>query len=317
MKAIIYQISLGLCLMSCAGSAWALCRGTQLQSTITEQQIKEIRPARDAPVGSVLHTIRINQGVAKVKCEGGEFFTYGFVQEQTPVRIAGMTHVYETGIAGIGVRIFWPHEGKVFIPSPMKTPQYLNNYEYSPPQDFTLYFIKTGGIQTSVSKNLTVQVRYGGLVTNRLIFSGLYYEPRFRSCLPEQFNQSVEMPPIRARELGGVGGTAGAKPFSIKLSCEADLKVAYRIDSPGQKNNVIQNANEEGMAKGVGVQLFKGDAGSNEVQPLKTRTEVGVSAAPGAPFGVVLPLTARYYQTEPKVTGGKVSATATVTFFYE
>lgn len=313
----VHHAGLGLWLMSLAAPAWAACTGNALESSITAQQLNEIRPARDATVGSVIHTIRINDGPGYAKCQGGEPFTYGFVQNMAAIPIQGLTRVYPSGIPGIGVRIFWPHEGGVYFPSPMTPPRALSNYQYRPPQDFTIDFVKTGTIQSGTIGNLNVEVKYGALVANRLKFMGLRYEAKVRSCLPDQFEQQVEMPSIRARDLGQVGATAGPKPFAIKLSCDADLKVAYRIDSPGQKNNVIPNADEDGMAKGVGVQLFKGDASSNAVQLLETRTEVETGSSPGLPFGVLIPLTARYYQTASEVTAGKVSATATVTFFYE
>ncbi|WAI83803.1 MULTISPECIES: fimbrial protein [Achromobacter] len=315
MKAVIRQASLALLLTSLGGSAWAACTGDRLVTTITEQQLDAVRPARDAPVGSTIHTLSIDGGVAKVQCTSiRDLFTYGFVTNLGAV--PGQDKVYASGIPGIGVRIFWPHEGGVYLPSPMTPKKALGPWEYHPPQIFTIEFIKTGPIQSGVSGDLRVEVRYGSLLSNLIVFNNLRYDAKIRSCLPTKSEQQVDLLPIRARDLGHVGATAAPKAFVIDLACDPGVKVAYRIDAPDQENNVIKNSTLDGMAKGVGLQLLMGDVGSNVVQPLETRTEIPSTPHAG-PVIVSIPLGARYYQTEPKITGGPVSATATVTLFYE
>ncbi|WP_332612481.1 fimbrial protein [Achromobacter sp. ESBL13] len=315
MKAIIRGFSLGLLLMSASGSIWASCSGDRRVTTITEAQLDAVRPGRDAPVGSTIHSISINDPAAKVKCTSTrDTFSYGFVSNPTPV--AGYDRVYASGIPGIGVRVFWPHEYGVFMPSPMTPKRNLNPWDYTPPQTFRIDFIKTGPIQSGTTRDLRVEVRYSALVSNAIVFNNLGYDAKIISCLPIDSEMKVDMPTIRDRDLGHVGATAGAHPFTVNLACDPGVKVAYRIDAPGQENNVIRNSSAEGMAKGVGVQLVMGDVGSNVVQPLETRMEI-TSTPNAGPAIVSIPLAARYYQTAPTFTGGKISATATMTLFYE
>ncbi|MCS3509563.1 fimbrial protein [Achromobacter sp. JUb104] len=303
-------------LMSAGRPVWAACTGQSLTTTITAQHLKEMKPPRDAAIGSTIYKKTINEGIAYLQCNTvGERFEYGL--QAGAKAVPGYKNVYESGIPGIGMRIFWTHEGGVY----MNYPRYgfkLGNYKYYPPQHFEFELIKIGPIKSGVSFAHRADVYYGALRSNMVVFSNVAYEVNSSGCtVVDGQLVEVELLTINNRHLGHRGATAADKAFNIKLDCDQGVKVAYRIDADGTPEHVIKNAQGGDMARGVGVQLLQGDLGSNVVQPLATRTEFTTTVTTVDKERLTIPLVARYYQTDDTLVAGKINATATVTLFYE
>ncbi len=313
LRRAVFGVSLLMCVVR---PAWAACTGESLSTYITAQDLKEMKPPRDAAVGSIIYSKNIDQGIGYLRCTtNGEWFSYGLQAGAKPV--PGYKDVYESGIPGIGMRIFWTHEGGVYMNYPRIRFQ-LRNWQYYPPQKFTFTLIKTGPIKSGVSFAHRADVYYGALRSNMVEFSNVAYEVNSMGCtVRDGQTVKVDLLTINNRHLGHRGATAGEKAFGINLECDQGVKVAYRIDADGTPEHVIKNAQGDGMARGVGVQLLQGDLGSNVVQPLGTRTALTTAVTTVDKERLSIPLVARYYQTDDTLVAGLINATATVTLFYE
>lgn len=114
----------------------------------------------------------------------------------------------------------------------------------------------------------------------------------------------------------GIGSTASTQTFNVSLTCSQATKAKITL-SPGSSgafnaaNGVINldPATTGTVATGVGIQLLY----NNAVAPLNSAISVGSVAAAG---NLTVPLSARYYQTASKVTGGVANGTATFTMTY-
>ena len=316
MKITLHRAAIAVALlMAFLRPAWSACTGMSLVTTITAQDLKNMKPPRDATLGSPLLVKLIDEGIAKVSCNtNGEWFVYGFLAGEKPV--PGYENVFETGIPGIGMRVYWTHEGGVFMKSPGPRRQ-IRNWQYSPPQRFFFELIKIGPIQSGVTSVHRVEVWYGKLRSNMINFSNVAYEASSIGCkVVSEKNAQIELPLINNRHLGHRGATAGAKGFSIDLECDKGVRVGYQIDADATPDHVIRSAQGPGMARGVGVQLVEGDAGSNRVQPLGIPAGFTHLATTVDAERISIPLAARYYQMDDALVAGNVSATATVTLLY-
>ena len=114
----------------------------------------------------------------------------------------------------------------------------------------------------------------------------------------------------------GIGSTANTQTFNVSLTCSqaASAKITLSPGSSGAYNaaNGVINLDPSTtgtVATGVGIQLLY----NNAVAPLNSAISVGSLTAAG---NLTVPLSARYYQTASKVTGGVANGTATFTMTY-
>lgn len=114
----------------------------------------------------------------------------------------------------------------------------------------------------------------------------------------------------------GIGSTANTQTFNVSLTCSqaTNAKITLSPGSSGAFNaaNGVLNldpATTGTAATGVGIQLLY----NNAAAPLNSAISVGSLTAAG---NLTVPLSARYYQTASKVTGGVANGTATFTMTY-
>lgn len=278
---------------------------------------------RDAPVGSVLFDTDgwIGSGVASVSCSGpgtvrlDHGFTQGAVRTE-------LTYVYETGVPGVGIKVAWnnnankpsaPMSGGTYMGYPRQTLQ-ISAYPYSPAQRWWIQLIKTGPIETGTFNIPPIRVYYHNLLTNELTFPPTQLVFTQKGCRLRTPNTTVQLPFANLHHFRGVGSGTRPKAFNLELECDPDVRVSYRVDGLQAADSVLKNGEGSGMAKGVGVQLLKGE-GSGMPLVLGTKTYHLSSGATGGPS--VIPLIARYYQVGPTVSPGEVITIATLTLFYE
>ncbi|SDK46582.1 Pilin (type 1 fimbria component protein) [Pseudomonas delhiensis] len=240
---------------------------------------------------------------------------------------SGYPSVFKTNIEGIGISVYWcnynscnPNYNNVTpIPSLAWS---VTGVQYPLKNSWWVRLVKTGPIlnggQLQVSGTSTVS--YQNLAVARLTFSGATAVTS-RACEINPDSQSITVPlPTVLRTdfpsgLGVLADNGKARAFSINMQCDSGVKIWYRVDGASSGNNVLDNATGAGMASGVGVQLFYGDASSTQVLPLATKQLRGSTGSATLP--VSIPLAAKYYKTASTVTGGQVAVTATFTLTYE
>jgi type 1 fimbria pilin len=127
----------------------------------------------------------------------------------------------------------------------------------------------------------------------------------------------------RTSDFGGVSSTTDAVPFNITLNnCDADpgdINIAWaniRLETtngsvpiPGVEGGFTLGAGSG--ATGVGIQILKADG----LTPVALQREVPLAAI--SPGSTVLDLSARMYQTDPKVNAGVVKGALNFTVSYQ
>ncbi|WP_387691732.1 fimbrial protein [Photorhabdus sp. RM71S] len=142
------------------------------------------------------------------------------------------------------------------------------------------------------------------------------YTIKTQTCSTTTPRPMVDFGRVKSYLFKGIGSTAGNAGFNIEIKCTESVKP--KITFSGEKINyapdsIIQlnNPNSKNTAKGVGIQiLYMGTTPVSLENPL-----VFGYAATNVTYK--LPFTARYYQTDEKITGGKANATAYFTIQYE
>ncbi|MGZ0783828.1 fimbrial protein [Pseudomonas saponiphila] len=295
--------------------AWAnTCTGSPLSTNFTSADFAMLKPPRDIPVGSTILVKEIDQGKTTMTCSGnGLWFDYGFVGGATKT---AYEHVYETGVPGIGMRIYWYNEGGVYMEWP-RFERRLNPSTYTPPHKFKLELVKTGPIGSGKFSNHRIRIYYHNQLSNEILFNNVSYTAQSRGCAVARPVQTVIMPAVPLSKFTTDGIPFSPTSFEIDLKCDKGVKVAYVIDGANANMHILLNSNGEGMAKGVGLILLQGDANSEVGQMLGTRTEFKTTQTTVDGEMLNIPLTVFYMYYGPKVTAGYVRTNAMVTFIYE
>ncbi|WP_445374074.1 fimbrial protein [Photorhabdus tasmaniensis] len=142
------------------------------------------------------------------------------------------------------------------------------------------------------------------------------YTIKTQTCSTTTPRPMVDFGRVNSFLFKGIGSTVGNAGFNIEIKCTKNVKP--KITFSGERVNyapdsVIQlnNHNSKNTAKGVGIQiLYMGTTPVSLESPL-------VFGYATANTTYTLPFTARYYQTDEKITGGKANAIAHFTIQYE
>ncbi|BAQ82295.1 putative fimbrial protein [Pseudomonas sp. St29] len=280
----------------------------------TSADFAMLKPPRDIPVGSTILVKEIDQGKTTMNCNGdGLWFDYGFVGGATKT---AYEHVYETGVPGIGMRIYWYNEGGVYMDWPRFERRITPN-AYLPPHKFKFELVKTGTISSGKFIDHKIRIYYHNQLSNEILFNNVSYTAQSRGCTVARPVQTVTMPTVPLGKFKPDATPIGPKSFAIDLECDKGVKVAYYITGLNSNLHILKNSEGKGMAKGVGLFLVQGDASSPILQELSTRTEFKTSQTTVDGELLSIPLTVFYFQYGPEVTAGDVLANATVTFMYE
>lgn len=201
------------------------------------------------------------------------------------------------------------------------------SYIYYPPEkkkitwkdigDIDVYLYKEGAIKSGRSLHAGIisllQTSNGiRLITIR---NKTRYHVTAQGCMALSGDQTVRFHDVYSSSFKGKGTTAGHADFNIGIECTEKIEPTITFSArtiSGAPESIIQlnRANAANTAKGIGVQILY----------------MGTPVPIGKPFVVGhsdrnarynLPFTARYYQTDDRITGGKANATAHFTVQYE
>ncbi|MGU7769618.1 fimbrial protein [Burkholderia sp. MR1-5-21] len=140
------------------------------------------------------------------------------------------------------------------------------------------------------------------------------------TCAPSSTQVAVDLGTHKLSKssgLGsGIGATSSSKSFTIGLKCDADVAGSFAVHltldgSAYNASDGILSLSSSSTAKGVGIQLLKGDG---KPVPLGKSWKV-TDMPPSSTLSV--PLTARYYQTASSASPGTANGTATFTISYK
>jgi type 1 fimbria pilin len=246
------------------------------------------------------------------------------------VGTAGANNIYPTNVPNIGIRILDP----LGRPYPMFNGGLWEEKatwgrDYAP----TIQLIKTGNItEGGVLSGAYAQYLYRG-PTGQAMVSYEFAEPvlvtpKVPTCNVTTPAISVSMGTMLAwKTFTGIGSTAPAQHFSIKLSCSGgDAETAVNIyatltdvTTPANRSSTL-SLSSDSKATGVGIQILKDDVVLSygaDSSALDNPNRWFAGKVKQGEAGLTIPLQARYVQTESRITPGPANANASFTMSYQ
>ncbi|NIF20384.1 fimbrial protein [Candidatus Pantoea multigeneris] len=222
-------------------------------------------------------------------------------------------HTYDTNIDGIGLTLYFGAG--------------LQRYFPYKSQDLNPVTAATGGtVIATLVKTAAGAVGSGRISTGRVANHSYDKLSVFNvnltgvntitpvACSVTQTAISVPMGDVLRSEFTGVGSVATSKAFSIPLNCDENTRVKITLDATADSSGIpgviaLNPSTSDKVASGVGVQVLR----NSTPVTLGSALQVGTVATSGV---YTIPLAARYYQTQARVTAGQANATATFTMTY-
>jgi type 1 fimbria pilin len=294
---------------------------------------------RDAPVGSTTASYPTS---FSFNCQGDPCCDRDIFVAFAPTPsalVSGYNNVYQTNVAGIGVRYTISNGPGTSCNS---MPATISNSSYqvtchqlvaaaSPGYNYTLtvsaQFIKTGAISpgalTTIPALAITNYMNNQAGTNSWgnLFSGSA-SGSFNSiaCSVKQSAIQVTLPQANTRSLTTVGATAGTTPFALALDCDAGVNVAVTLTDASNPSNTSTTL---GLAPGstsggVALQIVNGTTPVAYGPDSATAGNVNqwsAGKATGGAFNV--PLAAQYVRTAAALNPGTVNGVATFTMSYQ
>lgn len=299
-------------------------------------------------------TAPLSSSMPDVVCSTGPM--YKFYQYKTlPLGLAtNYTDVYQTNVAGIGVR---------YYASRVNYPSFPYNYQYStgnrfPIANYTLNFFiefiktaKTVSPGQVLASSLPITELAAGQEANKVVYARMTMSGQFTvttptcNIAPASASMTVQMGTHMANSFSGIGSGNDWKNASIRLiDCPQfygngysglTSQTATNNTTPTQyaltantwslsltpRNGVIDAANgimkiddETGKATGVGIQLSTSESVSGKIN---LTNGVKKSITQDGSTTITIPLYARYIQTESTIGAGKANGRLEYTITYQ
>ncbi|MDC9580799.1 fimbrial protein [Xenorhabdus sp. PR6a] len=284
---------------------------------------------RDHPIGTTIGEIRLDQMYEQDDIALCHKPTAAWWDEPGFVRAHyNNDAIYESGVPGVGIRIntWGPGYGIDWLPRIVEHPSTCNTSKY-PHGNGQLYCGRTWGYLTvqlikiapTTGSGETHRLRLtSARLGNGTIVNTFYLENTHivtQGCSLRQNTIFVNMGDIRKSEFRGINSTAGTQNFDLGLDCDANLNVQVLLDGRPAKSNAnniwaLDYSSDNVTATGIGLQILY------QNRPLSMRSTV-VSGSTQSGGYIQIPLSARYIQTDTRITPGKADATATVTLTYQ
>jgi type 1 fimbria pilin len=297
-----------------------------------------------APVGTTVSTLAPD--AFQLTCSfpsGGMSDTsatlYSDFKTTTPLA-AGFTDVYQTGIAGLGIRYTFNSSTCGAVNVVLANNSTRLSCPFSAPLDgprlpanvsVTAALVVTGTIAagaSSLSSAPQITIGYAtsdggaGYWNQSPLYTGSATGTlTHATCSVGQTDLAVLLPTADTRAFSaGVGTVAAPQPFSLSFACTTGAKVSMTLTdnvNPANRSSTLQ-LTAESTAKGIGIQVLNSAGtpvsfGPDSATPGNTNQWL-IGDSPNGPLQV--PLTARYISTGA-VSAGTVKALATFTMSYQ
>ncbi|KFK96212.1 hypothetical protein IV04_01200 [Serratia sp. Ag1] len=331
-----------LCGFFFTNKLWAACYAPSGTQNITITLPSTLVVARDVPSGTVVWESgwRVGVYVNNIYCDAPGAWTMAYLTSTVSSRglATGFTDVYNTTIPGVGIRIYYckascsgtavsgayNHRAMTTSAGPYESD--IGGGPFISQPGYFVQLVKiaaTVGTGTLTYSGVGAVAYYDVARSSQLTLTGTT-AGKSSACTVNNNSVTVTLPTVQLRSFTS-GSTSSSdanavKEFQINLVCGQNINVYYRIDGTTATTNVLANTTGTGRATGVGVQLFKGTAGSSVVQPLNALGTLGAPITTVDNQAVNIPLTAKYYMTVPllsSMTVGTVDTTATFTLSYQ
>lgn len=233
--------------------------------------------------------------------------------------VAGMTGVYPTGHAGIGMRMRDQNGNPLVGTGSCATTSSLGKTDAAGKFDLPASFelvktgpVATGPIQSATYNTGVLNTGYGlnGNNGNISVLSTVVLREVTCSVKTGTANQTISLPSASARSLASVGQTSERTPFQITMTCDPGIAISIKFESATADSGVASVLGSTGGATGVGVQLLDSTQKPvvlGQVLPLLALTTGNVT----------FPFFAQYYRLSAAIHPGPVNAAAIFTMSYQ
>jgi type 1 fimbria pilin len=308
-----------LCMMFfiCLDSAHANC--TSIGNVSDSSAMKNITVPRDAAIGSVIQTFNtpVENGNWASGCDGNEGLSYALTYSNKKSNYG--SHVYETDVPGIGIRVVNASDASMSFDTP------ASEYVYNA-TGFGWYGAKVELI--IIGKVSSGILHSGSMATMSIHNRSGYYQVGYTMNVTGSTVTSLACAVTSGDSLAFPIGNVTAEQFispgtvsqefstaNLGLSCDPDVNINVTLsgvqnpDSSEPSILSLSNQGQDGVAQGIGVQLFY------DGKPLELNKLLNLRKSSGAQE--TLPITARYIQTKEKIQAGSANATATLNLTYQ
>ncbi|MFM0720225.1 fimbrial protein [Paraburkholderia strydomiana] len=334
--------SLGILTMwvaGCAALLISLPAQAALQCTISGSaaiSFGTLTVPRDTPVGTAIGPLRSSTVSVNCPSNPGTVPPYNngwYIQYYPQLSVSAVAGVWNTGIAGIGIRVIDVTYGNKTM-STLNVGKWddfgapiTNTAAFQGSFTFTYQLVKTaaqvttGGainipqLFTLVSHNVPANVTSPTLVTISVNNTSIVAT----TCTVTTPSISVTLPAVNASALSPTGTTVGNTSLSIGLSCQAGANVYVTLTDATNPGNTTSNLTLASGSTATGVKLRVLNSGGS---PVSYGPDSAVAGNPnqwlvGASSSTTrIALTAQYISTGT-VGAGTVKGIATFTMSYQ
>ncbi|WP_081077714.1 fimbrial protein [Burkholderia stagnalis] len=297
-------------------------------------QVSDFDP--NVPDGTVIYKADLPEygTPGKLQCEYWiNLISYRGVKTEIGLTGSGWLagQLYSTGIAGIGMRFslpvtepygYWPKSSTHGAYWAAINPNGIIRVELIKTGPITAGGVISGEVAEVLAGGYDfndfkwVSIRVGGIIT---------IEPKVPTCRVATPAITVPLGSMPASTFTGVGSVSPSKPFNIVLQCSggetgtvANVYTTLTDHAdPGNVSDTLSLASDA-TATGIGIQVLNGSTvikyGPDSSAAGNTNQWKAGTTGNGT---FTIPLTARYIQTAPKVTGGTADGLATFTMSYQ
>ena len=244
--------------------------------------------------------------------------------------------VYNTNVPGIGISIsYFDNALNPGGTSPLPIYSAADKIYWRPladsfyrnAADYQVKLIKTGPISPGVLQlaGNVVQVWYGGgnapNYANSTLSTQMFFSNDINislaTCSISNPSVTVPLPKVSSAALSGPDTAAGVTAFDINMQC-GNTRVSYQLNANQYSASYYSLIVPTGTASGVAVDLQDRSTTPWSGVHLNSKTLL-LDTSGSSNVAVKLPLAARYYRPSGAVAlqPGSVTATATLTMFYE
>ncbi|MCX4171800.1 MULTISPECIES: fimbrial protein [Paraburkholderia] len=323
----------------CAGLIASVPAHAALQCTITGSaaiSFGTLTVPRDTPVGTAIGPVQSSTVSVNCPSNPGTVPPYNngwYIQYYPQLTSSAVTGVWNTGIAGIGIKVVDVTYGNTTLSSlavgkwgdfgaPITTTAaFQGSFTFTYQLVKTAAQVTTGGavnipqVLTLVSHNIPVNITSPALVTISVNNTSIVAT----TCTVTTPSVSVTLPTVNASALSPVGTTVGNTNLSIGLSCQAGANVYVTLTDATTPGNTTSNLTLASGSTATGVALRVLNSGGTAVSygpdsavaGNRNQWLVGASSSTTR-----IPLTAQYISTGT-VGPGTVKGLATFTMSYQ
>lgn len=253
-------------------------------------------------------------------CTAASTFNKDVVACPTAAAVSGMTDVYPTGLAGVGMRmrnkdgVSLVGTGSCGVTSSLGKTDSAGNFDVSG----TFELVKTGTAATGTigaaasyaTGILNTNVPLNNANNKMSVTSTTPFRSVTCSVLAGSENQTIRLPTVRIETLATPGQTTGETPFQIKMSCAPGVKVNIMLQSVSGDSGVNSVLGSTGTSLGVGIQVL--DATHAAIVLNQIRNVIDTTTG-----DTTIYFYAQYYRLASAIKAGPVNAAAIYTMSYQ